>query len=202
MENLYTVIDNFLPIPIANEFHRSFFRGEYKPSTVASNNPKWRRSQIMLNTERVRELFLPRIYSIPTEYLPFRKESHPLSEYATAELQVTRSGDGDFYRWHTDTGTRNTDHRQLTFVWFATGVPRSFIGGELRIYDQVGFSKPSPRTRYRDIAPIHNRLVLFHPSQLHEIITVHLPGDRWSEGRFTVNGWLGAERLEQLERCA
>lgn len=195
LENRYTVIDNFLPIELANKIQRLAWNGEYRKSTVASKDDSWRKSQILKDSKEVEKLFLPYLFQVPVNLLPFCERSIPLSQYETVELQVTRSGDQDFYRYHTDTGTRNTDHRQLTFVWFGTSVPRSFFGGELRIYDQTGFRAPKPTCRYREIAPIFNRLVLFNPNQLHEIITVHLPGNRWSEGRFTVNGWLGCKRL-------
>lgn len=194
MDNNYAIVDNFLSLSLANKLWLMMLNErDFKPSTTASNNKSWRQSMILKNSEEVRSLFLPELYKISPNWLSgFQRETgKTLDSYTRAELQVTRTGDGGFYRWHCDTGTANTNHRRLTFVYYLHSIPKAFIGGELRIYDQIGFRRPSSNCYYRDITPLHNRLVLFHPDRLHEIRTTHLPHDRWSEGRFTINGWLG-----------
>src|SRR5690606_2563015 len=50
------------------------------------------------------------------------------------ELQLTSHHDGEYYHWHVDNGTRETQARQLTFVYYFRRVPRPFSGGELVIY--------------------------------------------------------------------
>jgi len=99
------------------------------------------------------------------------------------ELQLTSHHDGEYYHWHVDNGTRETQARQLTFVYYFHRVPRPFSGGELVIY-------PGTQEAPFSLEPENDTLVLFDAGTKHEVRPVRCPSGRFEDGRFTLNGWV------------
>lgn len=110
------------------------------------------------------------------------------------ELQITASGDGDYYRMHRDADAEST--RALSFVYFFNAEPRRFFGGELRLYDDRGVEGVAHANCSQLLTPRQDMLVIF-PSRLpHELLPVRVPSQKFADGRFTLNGW-----IHRAEKC-
>jgi hypothetical protein len=111
------------------------------------------------------------------------------------ERQVTAHGDGDFFEAHTDAGDSSSDSggRRLSFVYYFNDEPRTFEGGELRIYDQSvdGDGVPCAAETFHVVEPTNNSIVFFSPDEFHEVRPVRTRADAEDPGstRFTFNGW-------------
>lgn len=99
------------------------------------------------------------------------------------ELELTSSGDGDFFRVHRDDATFGS--RVLSYVCFFHSEPRAFSGGELHLY--LGDQR-----REIVIAPTRGLLVAFRSSLQHEVRSVYLSSRALADSRLTLNGWLHA----------
>jgi Rps23 Pro-64 3,4-dihydroxylase Tpa1-like proline 4-hydroxylase len=105
------------------------------------------------------------------------------------EIQMTASGDGDYFRMHRDGDDTST--RALSFVYFFHREPRRFSGGELRIFDsELVEDQPVPTDRSQILSPRQDVLVLFPSNNEHELLPVRVPSNSFGDSRFTVNGWI------------
>jgi len=104
------------------------------------------------------------------------------------EIQVTASGDGDYYRMHRDADGTST--RVLSFVYFFHLEPRGFSGGELRIFDDRRVRGHAHADSSHLVSPRQDSLVLFPSHSPHELLPVRVPSKKFSDRRFTVNGWI------------
>lgn len=108
------------------------------------------------------------------------------------EVQLTAHNDGNYYRVHNDSSGDGFKHRVISFVYYFHRTPKSFSGGELRIYDRdVKDRMLRVATTYKDIQPLDNSLVFFDSRDMHEVMPVVCPSQVFADGRFTINGWLG-----------
>jgi len=109
------------------------------------------------------------------------------------EIQMTASGDGDYFRMHRDGDLQST--RELSFVYFFFSEPRRFSGGELRIFDaeRVG-ARAEPTDRSQILSPRQDMVVFFPSRNEHEILPVRVPTRAFADSRFTVNGWIHSAR--------
>ena len=107
-------------------------------------------------------------------------------EISQVELQLVAHGDGAFYRRHIDTQTAAdvTDIRALSGVYYLHREPRAFTGGALRLY-AIGDD-----TRFVDVEPMHNTLLVFPAWAPHEVRPVSCPSGEFMGSRFAVNCWL------------
>lgn len=104
------------------------------------------------------------------------------------EMQITHSGDGDYYRMHRDTDATST--RAISFVYFFHTEPREFYGGELRIYDNRRVHGIAHADSSQLLSPRQDTLVIFPSDLPHELLPVRVPTKKFSDGRFTINGWI------------
>ncbi|MGH8193622.1 MAG: 2OG-Fe(II) oxygenase [Woeseiaceae bacterium] len=104
------------------------------------------------------------------------------------EVQVTASGDGDYYRMHRDSD--NTSTRELSFVYFFHREPRRFSGGELRLFDNRRVSGTAHADSSQLLSPRQDTLVIFPSRFPHELLPVRVPSKEFGDSRFTVNGWI------------
>ncbi len=156
-----------------------FTRSKTSPS---KDYPDWRRSTVIYDNqlvdvartlERAIRLRLPEVktaLAVP----PF--------DIASFEIQLTSHNDGEYYKWHTDNGTRDTAARVITFVYYFYGQPRKFSGGELVIYQ--------PDAKPAVIDPQNDSIVFFASHTRHEVKAVTCPSGQFEDGRFTLNGWI------------
>ncbi len=105
------------------------------------------------------------------------------------EMQLTASGDGDYFRMHRDADENST--RALSFVYFFHGEPRRFSGGELRIFDNERVEgKIVPTDRSQTLSPRQDLVVFFPSENEHELLPVRVPTKEFGDSRFTLNGWI------------
>lgn len=104
------------------------------------------------------------------------------------EMQITASGDGDYYRMHSDSDGEST--RELSFVYFFFGEPRSFSGGELRLFDDRGVSDRAHADNSRLVSPRLDSLIMFPSHTPHELLPIRVPSGKFADSRFTINGWI------------
>jgi Rps23 Pro-64 3,4-dihydroxylase Tpa1-like proline 4-hydroxylase len=115
-----------------------------------------------------------------------KMEPFPVGEI---EIQITASGDGDFFRMHKDGDDQST--RELSFVYFFHGEPRRYSGGELRIFDaEVIHGREVPTDRSQILSPRQDVVVFFPSQNEHELLPVRVPSKSFADSRFTVNGWI------------
>jgi SM-20-related protein len=150
---------------------------------------EYRRSQVLMDTGHYRDVILNRLQSC----LPRVFQKLGLQSFwpTRAEVQITASNHADFFRCHSDNGHDELKSRELTFVYFFHREPKTFQGGELRLYDSRWDGQAYVATEnYRAIVPRQNQIVLFPSSLTHEITPVECPSKAFADSRFTVNGWL------------
>jgi hypothetical protein len=147
-----------------------------------------RRSHVLTELGKSRQLILTGLQSCLPRVL--RKLEHEPFRPSRVEMQITASNDGDFFHWHCDNTGEAIVSREITFVYFFHREPKTFRGGELRIYDsqwENGMYRPTQN--YRTIVPQQNQVVLFASALAHEITPVECPSRAFADSRFTVNGW-------------
>lgn len=103
----------------------------------------------------------------------------------SSETMLSRYGKCDFYGWHTDSLTPNTESRIITISYYVNKEPLKFDGGNLMLLYSDGKKK-------KTIIPKHNRAVIFiSNTATHSVDYVNLTGKKWDEGRFSIQFWLG-----------
>jgi Rps23 Pro-64 3,4-dihydroxylase Tpa1-like proline 4-hydroxylase len=147
-------------------------------------NETHRRSRVLMDLDKYRELMLGRIQAAVPQILS-RLDMEEFS-VTHVEAQITASNDGDFFHGHNDNGDPKVASRALTFVYFFHREPRQFRGGELRLYDLPALGCSS----YQAIVPQQNQIVFFPCSVQHEITPVECSTRLFADSRFTLNGWL------------
>jgi Rps23 Pro-64 3,4-dihydroxylase Tpa1-like proline 4-hydroxylase len=163
---------------------------DFQPSRVTGGIPNFRRSVVLYDFDHVRCEFESRISRV----LPDVLNSIPVSlpEYPNYETQLTASRHGDFFRLHSDSQSLETSHRILTFLYYFHREPKSFTGGELRLYDSMVIDNTCIASHtYRELSPESNLLIFFPSRVFHEVLPVVCGSDEFTDSRFTVNGWIG-----------
>jgi SM-20-related protein len=193
----YLQLDSFL----TDEEHRhllAFVRvhdAELVPSQVVASgsasrqDDEYRRSRVLYAIDEIWPFFEARLEAL----LPhLRKELGVLwVPLHGIERQLTSSGDGDFFRTHTDVAGGAESGRILTFVYYFNAEPRGYAGGALRLYDSVvrddGYLDRGEM--YVDLEPRNNSIVFFPPLLHHEILPVQTTAEGIEGRRLTINGW-------------
>ncbi|MXP46160.1 hypothetical protein GRI43_01975 [Altererythrobacter luteolus] len=109
------------------------------------------------------------------------------------ECDMAAHRDGCFFTRHIDTFTDETrkfsdTDRLLSAVYYFYRQPSGFSGGELAIAPIRGDAAPQLT------APLHDRLVVFPSFTPHAVLPVSIPGDAFSNARFSVNCWIRRAR--------
>jgi SM-20-related protein len=187
----YLLVENFLP-PAQHEELLALVEREqarFVDSTVSTNDADYRRSKILYEAPAVHALFRARMAELgPRLMAELGIAAFPVGDI---EVQVTAHNDGNYFKLHNDNGSPDTATRGLTYVYYFFNEPKSFAGGELRVYDSVikdGFYQCGPHAA--DIDPRNNSVIFFAPHMHHEVLKVRVPTGAFRDGRFTVNGWL------------
>jgi len=157
-----------------------------EPGMIAFDH---RRSRVLMDLGKHEAIVLDRIRGV----LPRVLDQLGIEEFPVAhtEAQITASGDGDFFRAHSDDSDEMIASRRITFVYFFHREPRQFEGGELLLHDSHGEGDRHVSTgSYQIIVPRQNQIVFFPCSLLHEITAVECPSRAFADSRFTLNGWL------------
>jgi len=112
-------------------------------------------------------------------------------EPARIELELVAHGDGAFYTRHIDTftgdGEEEPTQRMISGVYYFHAEPKAFAGGALRLH---AFGAPDTNTKFVDIQPDQNTLVVFPSWAIHEVLPIACPSKRFVDSRFSINCWL------------
>lgn len=194
----YQVIRDFLPpetvaaLLAFAERHEA----EFEPTGVgddpgAAVNPAVRVSSGLRRIGRFRPLLKARMLELAPGLIAALKLT-PF-EVSQVELQLVAHGDGAFYARHIDTQMiRQPDHiRLLSGVYYLHRQPKAFAGGALRLY-AIG-----DETRFVDIEPVCNALLVFPSWAPHQVTPVSCPSGRFADSRFAVNCWLKGRRAAE-----
>jgi SM-20-related protein len=148
-------------------------------------NTEYRRSRVLFNLGPYRGLLTRRIES----YFPWvlHKLGAPFFQHGRLEIQVTSSGDEEFFKRHSDNLYSASKDREITFVYFIKRLNSSFVGGELILHpDSTGDSTQSTEIKLR---PVDNSIVFFPSGIPHEVALVRCPSKKFEDSRITINGW-------------
>jgi len=119
-------------------------------------------------------------------------------ELARIELELVAHGDGAFYKRHIDTFTGDDDvgntQRMVSGVYYFHAEPKAFSGGALRLH---AFGAPDENTKFIDIQPLRNTLLVFPSWAIHEVLPIECPSKRFIDSRFAINCWFRRARPEQ-----
>jgi len=164
---------------------------DFAPSTVTGKDkirrvdPRQRRSRVLFDLGPFEAIMRERLtHFLPHVFQRLRIEPFAVSRY---ELQMTVSGDGDYFRAHTDNS--HLMGRALSFVYYGHAEPRAFEGGQLHIYGRdrrTGETLPDMR---QIIEPVQNSLVAFRSHWTHEVTPIRCASPAPNAGRLTLNGW-------------
>jgi Rps23 Pro-64 3,4-dihydroxylase Tpa1-like proline 4-hydroxylase len=148
-----------------------------------------RRSRVLYDLGIYQQIFADRLLRfLPHVLARLGHEPFPVRH---VELQLTATNNGEYFRVHNDNDAEPVRGREITFVYFFHREPRSFYGGELRIFDTQWEDQRTVATGpYRIVYPLQNQVVFFPSYCLHEILPVGCPSGHFQDSRFTVNGWL------------
>ena len=155
---------------------------------VAGSDPAYRdhrRSRILLDTGQHHEVICERI----AFYLPqiVRALAMPMFTPSRVESQITTSNHGDYFKLHEDNTRGCPPTRELSYVYYFHREPKRFEGGELLLYSLPGESASVTPER---VAPSQNTIVFFASARPHEVSPVTCATGAFSDGRFTLNGWI------------
>jgi SM-20-related protein len=191
----YVLIENFLPAAEHDEVLRRTLaaRERFVASKVDDKELHYRASLVLNDEVPIVELMRPRIAAaLPAAAVTLGlAEGLVRVEPSAVECQVTAHNDGDYYRVHNDAGSPRTKHRTLSYVYYFQSRPKSFQGGELRLYEVAvkdGFYVAGES--YWLIEPKDNALLFFPSHAMHEILPVTCSSRAFEDSRFTVNGWV------------
>lgn len=190
----YVLFDNVLGQEISNAIYQLAIKKQelFSRSRTSPNReyPDWRKSFVLYDWE-----LRPVLQYIEQEVrakLPYAIANLgiPPFDVSTLEIQLTSHNDGEYYHWHTDSGTEETRARVVTFVYYFHRQPRQFSGGELVLYNEAGGE---------EIEPVHDRLVMFNSRMKHEVKAVSCPSKQFEFSRFTLNGWVRRRSAVQAD---
>lgn len=154
----------------------------------ARHDTDFRRSRVLFDIAAIYPLVSDRVMSVLPHVLG-RLGLEPF-EIRELELQVTASNDSDWFRAHHDSGHGVVSSRQLTFVYYCHREPRSFSGGQLKMYGDVNDANDAGAQRQAlTITPVQNSIVFFPSHYLHEVLPTECESGQFADSRLTYNGW-------------
>jgi SM-20-related protein len=98
------------------------------------------------------------------------------------ESVISRYGSCNFYKKHRDTRTDHITYLLVALIYYVNRVPQQFTGGSLILWQG---------TESLRVGPKHNRAVIFPSFTFHEVENVRMRSERWEDGRFSLNYWMG-----------
>lgn len=187
----YLMLDNFIDPALHAELLRFVLAHERDFAPVAANGAP--RSLVMQEFPEFAGLFRDRVRSL----LPQLAVAFGIGEFPAGEIEceLAAHNDGDYLRLHNDVGSPETEERTITYMYYFNNEPKSFTGGEFRLYGgrivDGSYECGEPAA---ELEP-KNNCILFFPSHCHhEVLPVRCPSNRFIDGRFTVNGWVHRAR--------
>jgi SM-20-related protein len=163
---------------------------EFEASAVTTGDKSVRKSVVLTSDEIIAPIFRRKILEVLPQLTGLAETIFTSStRQDDIECQVTAHLDGGFFQIHNDSGSKETQERLITFVYYFASGPNSFLGGELKIYEP-NFDKNGQKANYALVQPTDNTLVFFPSGVMHEVLPTYVPSKKFSDSRFTVNGWI------------
>lgn len=187
----YVQIDNFLTPEEKQRLLHYVLKHEsaFVPTSTSTGLPDYRRSWILYSFPEFAELIASRIQAILPDV--FRKLNLSPFPIADIETQLTAHNHGNYYKVHNDNGSADTATREFTYVYYFYREPKSFSGGELRLYDsKIENNFYVKADSHVTVEPRNNSIVFFLSRYLHEVLPVSCPTHAFADSRFTINGWI------------
>ncbi|PSB20526.1 hypothetical protein C7B65_06350 [Phormidesmis priestleyi ULC007] len=187
----YLQIDDFLTREDKKRLLNYVFaeEAEFVPTSTSTDETNYRRSSVLYSFPDFAELMSDRIYSSLSTI--FNKLELPTFESSHIEAQLTAHNEGNYYKVHNDNGSSGTATRELTYVYYFYREPKSFLGGELVIYDsKIENGYYTNAESFKTIEPRNNSIVFFQSRYMHEVLPVNCPSRSFQDSRFTINGWI------------
>ena len=188
-------IDNFL----SAQDHETVLKrtlsreAEFEGSVVTTGDKSVRKSVVLTSDDVIAPMFRKKLLDVLPQLNGLTDANFARSiKPDDIECQITAHLDGGFFQIHNDSGSKETEERLITFVYYFESRPNAFLGGELKIYDP--HSEGGAKTNYALVQPTDNALVFFPSGVMHEVLPTYVPSKRFSDSRFTVNGWIRRSR--------
>ncbi|OKH36406.1 hypothetical protein NIES2119_17340 [[Phormidium ambiguum] IAM M-71] len=159
------------------------------PLYNTSYHPEHRKSLVLYEFPEIAEMFLQRLRKV----IPFVLSQLGISLFPISriEMQLTAHNDNNYFRFHKDNGTPETDTRELTYCYYFYREPKPFSGGELKIYDRIFHNSSDYASKsFQTIEPRNNSIVFFPSNCYHEVLPVNCVSQAFADSRFTLNGWV------------
>lgn len=163
---------------------------EFEASVVVTGDKSVRKSVVLHSDEMIAPIFRRKILEVLPQLTGLAGAmSIQSTDQDDIECQVTAHLDGGYFQIHNDSGSKETATRLMTFVYYFASKPDSFLGGELKIYES-GADKTGHKANFVLVQPTDNTIVFFPSGALHEVLPTYVPSKKFSDSRFTVNGWI------------
>jgi Rps23 Pro-64 3,4-dihydroxylase Tpa1-like proline 4-hydroxylase len=191
----HAVIENFID-PVLHKELLSFVGAherDFAASSVSTKDEDYRRSLVLQDFPKFSSLFRERVRAL----VPQLVKGFGMGEFPVAEIecQLTAHNDGHYYKPHNDSGSADTLERTISYVFYFYNEPKGFSGGELRLYNSRMVNGQYERADFAaDIEPKNNSILFFPSICHHEVLPVRCPSKRFSDSRFTINGWVRKAR--------
>jgi predicted 2-oxoglutarate/Fe(II)-dependent dioxygenase YbiX len=101
---------------------------------------------------------------------------------STVESNCVIYGNDCYFKRHQDTITFARKKRRISWVYYFHKEPKQFSGGELIFY--------KGKEEVARVAPQAGMLIVFDSSMYHEVLTVHVKSNDFTNGRFTITGFI------------
>lgn len=167
----------------------------FEPSeTTHGLDQEYRHSKVLYkkSIKEIASWFLPKITEcFETAMIHCNVNMFSISDY---ELELNQHLDGDFFIIHRDTQKKESDEeyasaRKLTFVYYFHSLPKRYKGGDLLLFDTDSMSDEYSMN-YTRIIPVHNCILFFPSTAVHQVTPISLDTDNYLGGRYTLNGWI------------
>jgi len=118
---------------------------------------------------------------------------YPLNQlrYLTnIQTQLSRyGGEGDKFDWHVDAINAR---RQISMIYYMIKEPAKFDGGNIEFSEgPISEGKLIQNDETVTLIPRNNMALIFGSYTPHRVLPIVIPTDKWEDGRFSFNCWLG-----------
>ncbi len=186
----YLMLENFIDAPAHAELVRFVLAHEQDfVAPAASNDDDICRASVLHDFPHFAALFRDRVRSLqPQLGVAFGIGEFPVGDI---ECQLSTHNDGYYFKLHSDNGSPDTIERAISYVYYFHGEPKSYSGGEFRLYNsRFDNGRYECGEQACEIAPKNNSILFFPSHCYHEVLPLRCPSNRFVDGRFTVNGWV------------
>ena len=191
----YLMLENFIDPAVHAELLKFVLahQKDFAASSVSTKDGEYRRSQVLHEFPQFAELFRDRVRLLqPQLAVAFGIGEFPVGD---VECHLTADNDGDYFTLHNDNGAPDTMERAISYVYYFHNEPKSFSGGEFRLYNsRIANGRYECGEQAAEIAPKNNSILFFPSHCHHEVLPVRCPANRFVDSRFTINGWVRRAR--------